>query len=94
MDGGIFSFVTAGTAALQLAPIPDVRSIMHAVNLRAEYKLADNASLWFGYTFERFSYKDYGTQVGATQFSNAAFSGDSNASYNVHIVMGALRLRW
>ena len=94
MDGGIFSFVTAGTAALQLAPIPDVRSIMHAINLRAEYKLADNASLWFGYTFERFSYKDYGTQVGATQFSNAAFSGDSNASYNVHIVMGALRLRW
>ncbi len=94
MDGGIYSFTPAGTAGLQLSPIPDVRSMLNSVSLRAEYKLAENASLWFGYTFERFNYKDYATQVGATQFSNALFAGDSNASYSVHLVMASLRLRW
>ncbi len=94
MDGGIFSFTPAGTAGLQLAPIPDVRSTLNSVSLRAEYQLAPNASLWFGYTFERFNYKDYGTQVGAAQFSNALFSGDANSSYSVHLVMASLRLRW
>jgi hypothetical protein len=33
-------------------------------------------------------------QVGATQFSNAIFSGDANPSYTVHLVMAALRVRW
>ncbi len=93
-NGGIYSFVPAGTAALQLSPIPDVKSMLNSLSLRAEYQIMPNASLWFGYTFERLNYKDYGTQVNAAQYSNALFSGDSNASYSVHQVFGALRLRW
>jgi MtrB/PioB family decaheme-associated outer membrane protein len=94
MDGGVFSFTPAGTAALQLAPLPDVTSLLNSVTLRAEYKLMENASLWLGYTFESLNYKDYATQVGPTQFSNAAFSGDGNQNYSVHLIMAALRYRF
>lgn len=93
-NGGIYSFVTAGTASLQLAPIPDVKSMMNSVALHAEYQIVPNASIWFGYAFERLNYKDYGTQVNAAQYSNALFSGDANPSYSIHQVFAALRLRW
>ena len=93
-NGGIFSFVAAGTAGLQLAPIPDVTSLMNSVSLRAEYQILPNASLWLAYNFERFDSKDYATQVSAAQYSNALFSGASGPSYNVHQVLAAVRVRW
>ena len=93
-NGGIFSFVAAGTAALQVAPIPDVTSMLNSVSLRAEYQILPNASLWLAYNYERFDAKDYATQVGAAQFSNALFSGDVGPSYNVHQVLAAVRVRW
>lgn len=93
-DGGIYSFTPAGTASLQLAPLPDVTSMLNSISLRAEYQIRQNISVWAGYTFERFNYKDYATQVGANQFSNALFTGDSNGSYAIHRVMAALRIKW
>ena len=93
-NGGIFSFTPAGTASLQLAPLPDVKSMMNSVGLRGEYQINPTTSLWFGYNFERLTSKDYGTNVTASQFSNALFSGDSGSSYSVHQVLAALRMRW
>jgi len=93
-NGGIYSFIPAGTASLQVAPIPDVKSMLNSIGLRGEYQINPSTSIWFGYNFERLVSKDYGTQAGAAQFSNALFSSDAGSGYSVHQVLAALRMKW
>ena len=96
-DGGIFSFPTTGnvgTAGLFIQPLPDTTGLVNTIALHCEYKIRDNITLIGGYSFSRFSYKDYAYDVGSTQFSNAVFPGDTKPNYSVHVVAAAVSLRW
>lgn len=99
-DGGILFLTGPASAAnppnanLMISPLPNVQAMLNSLTLRAEYKWRPNITLIGGYTIERFSYRDYAYNVGATQIPNALMSGDSRPNDLVQIVGGAVSVRW
>jgi MtrB/PioB family decaheme-associated outer membrane protein len=100
-DGGIYSFPTSATnptpvatSGLYIQALPSTSGVLNSISLKAEYKFRPNISVIGGYAFERFTYKDYAYGVGATQFSNAIFTGDAKPNYSVSVVGVALAMRW
>ena len=96
-DGGylVGGKVTSTTLAnLTIQPLPDVTAMMNSISLRGEYTFRPNATLIFGYAYERFSYADYAYNVGATQYVNAFFPGSLKPNFGIHTVGAAVRYRF
>jgi MtrB/PioB family decaheme-associated outer membrane protein len=100
-DGGIYSFPTSATNAtpvatsgLYILALPSTSGMLNSISLKAEYKIRENMSVMGGYSYQRFTYQDYAYGVGATQFSNAIFTGDQKPNYSVSVVGVALAMRW
>ena len=100
-DGGIYSFPTSATnstptatSGLYIQPLPSTSGVLNSITLKGQYKIRENISLIGGYSYQRFTYKDYAYGVGATQFSNAVFTGDQKPNYSVSVVGLALNVRW
>ena len=100
-DGGIYSFPTSATnptpvatSGLYIMPLPSTKGILNSISLKAEYKYRPNITLIGGVSYSRFTYQDYAYGVGATQFSNAIFTGDAKPNYSVAAVALALAVRW
>ncbi len=100
-DGGIYSFPTSATnptpvatSALYLLALPSTSGVLNSISLKAEYKYRPNISIIGGYSYSRFTYQDYAYGVGATQFSNAIFTGDAKPNYSVSVVGAAVTMRW
>jgi hypothetical protein len=100
-DGGIYSFPTSATnptpvatSGLYILALPSTSGVLNSISLKAEYKIRENVSVMGGYSYQRFTYQDYAYGVGATQFSNAIFTGDQKPNYSVSVVGVALAMRW
>jgi MtrB/PioB family decaheme-associated outer membrane protein len=92
LGSGIFSPTAIPANTFQ--SLPDVKSTLMTVSLKGEYSLTPTSALLFGYTFERFNYKDFMNGVGATQYANAFVPGTMNPNESVHIVYAALRVHF
>ena len=86
------SLTTIG--AVTVTPLPDVKSTMISLSMRGEYTINPSTSVLFGYAFERFNYKDYVNNIGATQYANAFLPGTMNPNEGVHIFSAAVRVRF
>jgi MtrB/PioB family decaheme-associated outer membrane protein len=105
-DGNGIGIITAGPGqnntganlATQLlyniVPLTDVQSIVNTIGIHAEYALAQNMTLWVGYTFERFVSNDYLNAISSTAYGNGLLPGDATPSYAVHVVGVSLRYKW
>ncbi len=97
-DGGaIFGgAITSPTfqPSITMQPLPDVKSMLNMVSIRGEYTFMPNVTLLFGYAFERFSYKDFMNNAGATQYANALLPGTLNPNDSVHVIGAGIRVRF
>src|SRR5208282_3298423 len=58
-DGGALALGAPANASLVTAPLPDVVSLLNSLNLRVEYNLRPDITLFAGDTLERLDYQDY-----------------------------------
>ena len=86
------SWTTIG--AITVTPLPAVTSMMYSLSMRGEYTINPNTSVLFGYAFERFNYKDFANNIGATQYANAFLPGTANPNEAVHVFSAAVRMRF
>jgi MtrB/PioB family decaheme-associated outer membrane protein len=86
------SLLTQQTINMQ--PLPDVTSMLSLLSVHGEYAIRPGIALLFGYAWERFSYKDFMTNVGSTQYANILLPGTMNPNESVHIVSAAVRVRF
>ena len=93
LGDGVYTATGTGVNYL-ITQLPNVISQLYSVNIHGEYALTPNVSLWMGYRFERFIYKDATFGYNATLYGNALLPGDSNPSYVEHIVSAQLRIKW
>jgi MtrB/PioB family decaheme-associated outer membrane protein len=94
-------FGVAGTGTLpgtapwnyNVVSLPSNTSNLNSLNLHAEYQLSDDATLQFGYIYERFHSKDYLNEQLPTSplYANEVLGADGDPSYNVHVVTAAFR---
>ena len=83
---------TFANATMQ--PLPDVTSMLNMVTLRGEYTFRPNITFLFGYAFEKFTYKDFMNGTAATQYANFLLPGTVNPNDTVHVLYGAVRVRF
>jgi len=79
---------------INLQPLPDVTSMLSLLTLHGEYAIQPGIALLFGYAWERFSYKDFQTNVGSTQYANILLPGTMNPNESVHVVSAAVRVKF
>jgi hypothetical protein len=79
-----------------IQPLPNVKSELHSVAIHGVYKFTPQVSLWVGYNFERFIYRDFAlaANANAVQYGNSLYPGYANPSYSVHLVGAALHIRF
>jgi MtrB/PioB family decaheme-associated outer membrane protein len=92
VGSAINSWATLGTAAV--SSLPDVTSTLITIGVRGEYELNPTTTLMIGYNFERFNYKDYVNNIGATQYAGAFVPGTVNPNEAVHVISAAVRMRF
>lgn len=93
-NGGLLALGGVANVSNVTAPGPSVRSTLNTLTVMGEYRLRENMTLLGAYTFANFSTNDFAYRQGATQYTNALFSGDSKPTYNIHVVLAALRVNW
>jgi len=61
-----------------------------------EYQVVPEASVWAGYTFQRFSLDDFALNASGNplQYGNAFLSGENSPSYGIHMVATGVRYRF
>lgn len=79
---------------LNFTPLPDVKSTMITLGAKGEYTINPNTTLMFGYAFEKFNYKDFVNNIGATQYANAFIPGTVNPNEGIHVAYAAVRVRF
>ena len=94
----LFGASVAGSQLTQqtinMQPLPDVTSMLSILSLHGEYAIQPGIALLFGYAWERFSYKDFQTSAGSTQYANIMLPGTMNPNDSVHVVSAAVRVRF
>ena len=87
---------TLGNQNYVIQPLPDLVANLYSFNLTGEYQVVPQASIWAGYTFERFSINDFGLNASANplQYGNAFLSGENSPSYGIHMVSTGVRYRF
>ena len=88
--------ITSGAtmAALNIQPLPDVKSTLITVALHGEYKFRPNMSVLFGYEWEKFNYKDFMVGTPSTTYSNALLPGTLAPNASIHTAFAALRVKF
>ena len=94
IPGSITSNSLNTIGMLTFTPLPDVKSTMISVSVKGEYIINESTSLMFGYAFEKFNYKDFVNNVGATQYANAFVPGTMNPNEGIHVISAAMRVRF
>lgn len=79
-----------------IQPLPDVVANLYSFSLTGEYQVVPQASVWAGYTFERFSLNDFGINASGNplQYGNAFLSGENSPSYGIHMISTGVRYRF
>jgi len=90
--GSTTSAITNATLTMQ--PLPDVTSTMNMISLHGEYKFNPNMSVIFGYSYERFDYKDFMYSPAVTQYGNALLPGVLVPNESIQTAGAALRIRF
>jgi MtrB/PioB family decaheme-associated outer membrane protein len=81
-------------AAINLQPLPNVKSMLNMVSLRGEYTFTPNTTLMMGYAYERFTANDFMGGISPTQYAGALLPGTPSQSDAVHVVYAMLRLKF
>jgi len=89
-DGGALALGAPANASLVTAPLPDVVSLLNSLNLRAEYNLMPDVTLFAGDTLSRLDYQDF-AYTASTIYSTGLLSGDSKPSYFINVVFMGVR---
>ncbi|HKO07086.1 MAG TPA: MtrB/PioB family outer membrane beta-barrel protein, partial [Alphaproteobacteria bacterium] len=92
-DGGALALGAPANASLVTAPLPDVVSLLNSLNLRVEYNLRPDITLFAGDTLERLDYQDYAYNS-STIYSTGLLPGDSKPSYFINVFFMGVRYRF
>ncbi|MGO8866012.1 MAG: MtrB/PioB family decaheme-associated outer membrane protein [Alphaproteobacteria bacterium] len=92
-DGGALALGAPANASLVTAPLPDVVSLLNSLNLRAEYALRPDITLFAGDTLERLDYQDW-AYTASTIYSTGLLPGDSKPSYFINLFLMGVRYRF
>ena len=92
-DGGALALGAPANASLVTAPLPDVVSLLNSLNLRAEYNLRPDITLYAGDILERLDYQDW-AYTASTIYSTGILPGDSKPSYFINVFFMGVRYRF
>jgi MtrB/PioB family decaheme-associated outer membrane protein len=90
--GNITSATTV--ANFTMKPLPNVESTLITVGVHGEYDFRPNITLLFGYSWEKFNYKDFMVGTSSTQYANILLPGTLAPNDSIHTVSAALRMRF
>lgn len=67
--------------------LPDLETTLNSIGLRADYKVADDLTLRFGYRFEKYDVEDFALDSVDEIIAPAAFGlGNKSPDYDVHVI--------
>ncbi|HSR72717.1 MAG TPA: MtrB/PioB family decaheme-associated outer membrane protein [Kiloniellales bacterium] len=76
-----------GGSALTVAPLPTIKSRLHALNARLDYNFRDNLTARLGYRFETLSTKDFAIDgIDVDTVEDVISLGESSPDYTAHVV--------
>lgn len=77
---------TAGTAQ-NFAPLDDLTTKLHSLNIVSEYRYTDNWAVKLRYLFQSLDTKDFALDgIAVNTISTVIALGDSSPNYNVHVI--------
>ncbi len=80
--------------SLNMQARPNVTSMLSTISLHGEYTISTKITLMFGYAFERFTYRDFMTNVATNQFANALMPAVYEPNDTVQVVNAGLHIRF
>jgi hypothetical protein len=99
MGEGVVAYggaITSPTFAPSIAmkALPDVKSMLSVISVHGEYTFNPKVTLFAGYAWERFTYKDFLTGTSATQYANAILPGTLAPNDSIHVLTAGVRMRF
>jgi len=81
-------------SAVSMQALPNVTSTLNAISLHGEYTFSPKMAVLFGYTYEKFDYKDFMYSAGNTSYGNVLMPGSLVPNATVQTVGASLRIRF